>query len=203
MPVPSIASPGSTSQDEREDRRYRPGSEEDFVRLYRSTYQRIFRTVFALVEGQAAAEDCTQDAYLKAYLAWPRWTPDAPAEAWLHRIAIRTAISHRRREHLRHPSQLIARLGPPRMPDPTEQTAAPELIRELRALPPKQAAALVLRHLHGYTNRDIAHALGVPERTIATRLATARRRMRRGLRDQWGASTLPALGVPLANESDG
>jgi DNA-directed RNA polymerase specialized sigma24 family protein len=59
----------------------------------------------------------------------------------------------------------------------------PELVRELRALPSKQAAALVLRHLHGYGNREIAHALGVPKRTIASRLAAARSRIQARLVD--------------------
>ena len=48
----------------------------------------------------------------------------------------------------------------------------------LRKLPPEQAAAIILRHLHGYTNREIGTALGVPERTVASRLAAAKRRLR-------------------------
>ncbi len=50
-------------------------------------------------------------------------------------------------------------------------------MRALRKLPPKQAAALVLRHYHGYTNREIAAAIGVPERTVASRLAAARKQL--------------------------
>jgi len=74
--------------------------------------------------------------------------------------------------------ELIRRLGRPRDPDPTEPQLGPDLLRELRALPPRQAAAIVLRHLHGYSNREIAHALGVPERTVASRLAAAKTRLR-------------------------
>jgi RNA polymerase sigma factor (sigma-70 family) len=47
----------------------------------------------------------------------------------------------------------------------------------MRKLPTKQAAALVLRHYHGYTNREIATALAVPEQTIASRLSAARRQL--------------------------
>jgi RNA polymerase sigma-70 factor (ECF subfamily) len=47
----------------------------------------------------------------------------------------------------------------------------------MKKLPTKQAAALVLRHFHGYTNREIATALGVPEQTIASRLAAARKQL--------------------------
>jgi RNA polymerase sigma-70 factor, ECF subfamily len=152
---------------------YRPGSADDFDRLYAATYRRLLGTLIAMLRDRAAAEDCAQEAYLRAFQAWPRWRPDAPVEAWLHRIAINVAVSHRRRERLREAGEVIRRLGIPADPDPTE-ASTPDLIRELRGLPPKQAAALVLRHVHGYTNREIAHALGIPERTVASRLAAAR-----------------------------
>ncbi|MBO0701609.1 MAG: sigma-70 family RNA polymerase sigma factor, partial [Candidatus Dormibacteraeota bacterium] len=61
--------------------RYRPGNREDFDRLYAATYQRIFRTLLAMLGDRAAAEDCTQDAFLQAFRAWARWKQDAPAEA--------------------------------------------------------------------------------------------------------------------------
>jgi RNA polymerase sigma-70 factor (ECF subfamily) len=56
-----------------------------------------------------------------------------------------------------------------------------ELLGALRRLPAKQAAVIVLRHHHGYTNREIAGALGVAESTIASRLAAAKQRLRREL----------------------
>ena len=157
---------------------YEAGSKADFDRLYEASYQRIFRTLVTVLRDRAAAEDCTQEAFLRAFRSWKNWKGDAPAEAWLHRIAINAAISYRRRERIREVGQLIRRLGIPRDPDPTEASIGPDLVRELRALPPKQSAAIVLRHLHGYTNREIAASLGVPERTIASRLAAARSRLR-------------------------
>jgi hypothetical protein len=38
----------------------------------------------------AEAEDCAQDSFVKAFQAWKRWRPDAPAEAWIHRIAVQS-----------------------------------------------------------------------------------------------------------------
>jgi len=174
---------------------YRPGVAEDFDHLYEATYPRLFATLVALLRDRAAAEDCAQEAYLRAFGAWSRWKPDAPVEAWLHRIAINVAVSHRRRERLREVGEVVRRLGVPAEPDPTE-TATPELARELRALPPKQAAALVLRYVHGYTNREIAHALSVPERTIASRLAAARTRLQARLGTPREPGTWLARGVP-------
>jgi RNA polymerase sigma-70 factor (ECF subfamily) len=163
---------------------YRPGSKDDFDRLYEATYPRLFGTLAAMLRDHAATEDCVQEAYLRAFRAWPRWKADAPAGAWLHRIAINVALSYRRREGLRDVAQLVRRLGAPTPVDPADAAQTPELLRELRALPPKQAAALVLRHVHGYTSREIALAIGVPERTVASRLMAARTRLRARLRSR-------------------
>ena len=153
---------------------YMPGSEADFDRLYRASYQRVVRTLVGIVGSQHAAEDCAQEAFTRALRAWPRWRGDVPAEAWLHRIAVNTAISHRRREKIRELPSLLRRLGaPPSEGDPAARVQERTIVSELRRLPPRQAAALVLRHYHGYTNREIAAALGVSERTVGQRIADA------------------------------
>lgn len=177
---------------------FAPGSKADFDRLYQATYQRIFRSLVALTGSPAAAEDCTQEAFLKAFQAWKSWKQDAPAEAWMHRIAINTAISYRRKQRLREVGELVRRLGRPPEPDATEPELGPDMLRELRRLPPKQAAAIVLRHLHGYSNREIASVLSVPESTIATRLAEAKKTLRARLgteaqqiSDTFGSSHVP------------
>jgi RNA polymerase sigma-70 factor (ECF subfamily) len=161
---------------------YRPGSKDDFDRMYEATYPRLFGTLAAMLRNHAATEDCVQEAYLRAFRAWPRWKADAPVGAWLHRIAINVALSYRRKERLRDVAELVRRLGAPTPVDPADEAQTPELLHELRALPPKQAAALVLRHVHGYTSREIALALGIPERTVASRLMAARATLQARLR---------------------
>ena len=158
---------------------YRPGSKEDFDRLYRTYYPRVYRTVAAILSDPEAAEDCAQDAFVQAFGSWKRWRPDAPAEAWIHRIAVNRAISYRRSEKLRRVGEVLRRLGRPAPPaDPADQATRPDLLTALRALPPKLAAAIVLRHYHGYNNREIAAALGVSERTVGSRLQQAGERLR-------------------------
>ncbi len=157
---------------------YVAGSEGDFERLYRNTYRRVLGTLIALVRDVPAAEDCAQETFERAYRAWSTWRPDAPVEAWLHRIAINVAISDRRRHRLRQAGELVKRLGRPGPgPDPSLVAERSEVFDAIRKLPPKQAAALVLRHYHGYTNREIAAALAIPEQTVASRLATARKHL--------------------------
>ncbi len=159
---------------------YTPGSRADFDRLYRASYPRVVRTLMGIAGSQEAAEDCAQEAFTRALAAWPKWHGEVPAEAWLHRIAINTAISHRRREQIRSLPSILIRLGVPGAgPDPADAAHSRTVIQELRRLPPKQAAALVLRYYHGYTNREIAQSLGVSERTVGQRIADGLARLRR------------------------
>ena len=182
---------------------YQPGDRDDFDRLYRACHGRLLGTLIAVLGDRSAAEDCCQEAFVLAFKAWPHWRPEAPAEAWLHRIGINAALSHRRRQKLRGVGELLRRLGRPgNGPDPTEATTGWDLAAALRRLPPKQAAAIVLRHYHGYTNREIAASLGIPERTVASRLATAKDRLRLEL--ERGEPSLSTLRYPgVTRTSDG
>lgn len=181
---------------------YRPGSREDFDRLYRECYPRLVRTLYAVVGDAGAAEECVQEAFVKAYRAWDRFRPERPAEAWIHQIAVNTAISHRRRERLREVGEVVRRLGRPALGrDPAQEAVAGDLLRALAALPPKLSVPFVLRHYHGYTNREIVTMTGVPERTVGLRLAQAREQLRRHLGPAWaegrGLPRLPGPGVAV------
>ena len=152
-----------------------------------------------MLGDRAAAEDCTHDAFERAYRSWSSWRKDAPAEAWVHRIAINTAISYQRYSRMREVGQVIKRLGRPTLPsDPSSVAERSDLFNALRKLPPKQAAAIVLRHHHGYTNREIAAALEIPERTVASRLIAAKARLK-ALLDS-GPRTAPQVDLSTLSE---
>src|SRR5881392_558835 len=100
---------------------YRPGNEADFERLYQASYGKILGTLTAMLGDRGAAEDCTQDAFERAYRKWPSFQPIAPAEAWVHRIAINAAVSYQRKMRLREVGEVIRRIGRPGLaPDPQE-----------------------------------------------------------------------------------
>jgi RNA polymerase sigma-70 factor (ECF subfamily) len=167
--------------------KYNPGNVADFERLYQASYGKILGTLTAMLGDRAAAEDCAQDAFERACRKWGTWQPIAPAEAWVHRIAINAAVSYQRKMRLREVGEVIRRIGRPGLgPDPQDQIERRDLADALAKLPPKQAAAIVLRHYHGYTNRAIAQSLGVPERTVASRLAVAKVRLRVMLKHFYG-----------------
>lgn len=173
-----IEAPAEKTTEQPAPESYTPGSDADFERLYRNAYRRILGTLVTLVRDVPTAEDCAQETFERAYRNWKSWRPDAPPEAWLHRIAINVAISDRRYQRLRQAGELVKRLGKPAAgPDPSLVAESSDLFQAIQKLPPRQAAALVLRHYHGYTNREIATALGIPEQTVASRLAAARKHL--------------------------
>jgi len=68
--------------DEREQKpKYTPGNEADFERLYQTSYGKILGTLTAMLGDRAAAEDCAQDAFERAFKKWSTCQPIAPAEA--------------------------------------------------------------------------------------------------------------------------
>ena len=165
---------------------YRPGDRDDFDRLYRENYPRLLRTLYAITGDVGGAEDCVQETFVKAWRAWPRFRPEKAPEAWLHQIAVNTAISYRRRAKLRTIGEILRRIGRPSAGhDPADVASGPHVVAALAALPPRVAADFVLRYYHGYNNREIARLEGVSERTVGARLAQAREELARRLGPEW------------------
>lgn len=148
-----------------------------FPLLYEREYQSVFRTIRAMVLEQSDAEDLTQECFARAYRARGRYKPDAPPSAWLHRIAVNTAISHLRRRRL-------ARF----LPLKVEQSSEDQDLRRIEErslleqamadLSPKLRAAVVLQYFEDRPREEIAEILGVPPGTVASRLANAMAQMR-------------------------
>ncbi len=143
-----------------------------FRQLYDQEYRSVFRAIRAVVLDSAAAEDLTQETFVRAYRARSRYTPTAPPGAWLRRIGINLAISHLRRQKLARflPARLY--VAPDRR-DYDRAEARDVVEKALTALSPKLRAAVVLHYYEGLTREEIAAVLGVPAGTVASRIAKA------------------------------
>jgi RNA polymerase sigma-70 factor (ECF subfamily) len=144
----------------------------EFKELYDREYRSVYRAVRAVVLDAAAAEDLTQETFVRAYRARHRYTPTAPPGAWLRRIGVNLAISHLRR-------QKLARFLPARLytaPDRRDydRAEARDVVgKAMAVLSPKLRAAVVLHYYEGLTRDEIALVLGVPAGTVASRIAKA------------------------------
>lgn len=135
---------------------------------------------YVLTGNAAVAEDTAQDAFTAAYRQWAAIGGyDSPA-AWVRRVTCHLAASVVRRRV--REAKAIVRLAY-RTPTHIElDEGDAEFWRSVRALPPRQAQAVALFYLEGYSVRDIAAVLDCSEGTVKTHLSRARTAVARQLR---------------------
>jgi RNA polymerase sigma-70 factor (ECF subfamily) len=139
-----------------------------------------FRAAFLITGSAAEAEDATQEACVKAWLALRRFRADAPFRPWLVRIAVNEARNRRRGAGRR--ARLALRLAP----DAAGADAAPSA--EVEALAGEESARLVsavgrlreqdqlviaARYFLGLSEAETAIALGLRRGTVKSRLSRA------------------------------
>ncbi len=152
------AGPAGGTTDHRTDARLRddPDAFEAAVRPY---YASLVRRLVLVLGSEHDAEDVAQEAYLRAFRSWERFD-GTDVRAWLYTIALRLAFNERRRR--RRWLGVVARVEPP----PWRDGSDPDLAAALGRLDPRTRSALLLNVVDGYTQREIAAMLAVPEAGI-------------------------------------
>jgi RNA polymerase sigma-70 factor (ECF subfamily) len=158
-----------------------PASSAELVERHRPE---LLRYLVHLLGDADDAEDACQEACLRAHRAFPRLPPDANARAWLYRIATNNALDAaraRRRKHAR-----TAETDPEALPAPMVATVEDRaelrvVARAVRALPPRQRAALMLRRFHDLDYAEIATTLGGNEAAARANVYQAVRKLRAAL----------------------
>ncbi len=146
----------------------------------------VFAVLSRMLGHGSHVEDLAQETFLRAWKAFPGFEIRASSRpsTWLLTIAVRLALSYRRKDGVRRASR--AEL------DPGRDVATPEADLSRRALgraiaaaieelPPSQRAVFVLQQYHGLAGKEIAVALDIPENTVKSRLGRARSRLQRSL----------------------
>jgi RNA polymerase sigma factor (sigma-70 family) len=131
----------------------------------------LARFVAATV-GPQEADDCLQETLIAALRAYPRLRDDSNVRAWLFTIARNKALDEHR-ARVRRPlpvAEMEDRGGTVALADHPDE----ELWSAVRALPPKQRAAVVLRFVNDFSHRDVAAVLDCSEEA-------ARRSLHEGL----------------------
>ena len=169
-------------------RQVRNGNREAFATLVRAYQSRVFGLVLMVLRSPAAAEDVTQDAFVRAFRNLDRYDDARPFYPWVAAIAIRLA-HNRLRQHgrtmRREGTPIDEAPAPAAAPVALDALIASERTRNVWAmvasLPARERAAVVLHYRDGLPVRDVAVALGVTDGTIKTMLFRARRHMRERL----------------------
>ena len=138
-------------------------------------YQRVLFTVAVRMLGDAdQAADAAQEAFVRAYRKLQTYDRGHKFFSWLYRILVNECLNVRRARRVLEPLDA----GLPAADDPHRGAERAELkanvLAALRRLSPAYREVIVLRHYGGLSYLEMAEALGVPEKTVKSRLYSAR-----------------------------
>lgn len=146
---------------------------------------KLFNAAYRITHGREDAVDATQAAFVKAYEKLPTFDFDHRFFSWIYRITLNEALDIAARK--RREASLDAApepFGGDIEGDYAEAERSRLVQRALMELAPDARALIVLKHFQGMSYDDIAEIVGVPEKTVKSRLFSARQRLRRVLEER-------------------
>jgi RNA polymerase sigma-70 factor (ECF subfamily) len=161
-------------------KRYAEGDAEAARVLVDRLAPRVYRLAQRLLQDTAEAEDVTQEAMLRLWQIAPDWqSGGAQPSTWLHRVTANLATDRLRRRR----SVALDAIEEPDDPAPgvVEQMITSDrhraLDEALALLPERQRVAVVLRHIEGLTNPDIAATMGIGVEAVESLTARGKRKL--------------------------
>jgi RNA polymerase sigma-70 factor (ECF subfamily) len=152
--------------------------------LYERHKTRVYRVALAITHDPSTAEDILQESFLRFYGSVDRFDETRPLAPWLYRVTVNLSYNWvtRRGRWLTPMEGVIERLraGPKSSPETiVEQNELQRIVREaLSALRLEHRVVLVLFYLGGFSLKEIADILDLPEGTVKSRLHYGRKRLR-------------------------
>ena len=200
-PSPAAASPGDAV--EALIKRCLRGDQVAWEQIVRQYWRKVFNVAYKFVGKHDAAEDLTQDIFLKIFKSLGTFDRRANFQTWLISVSRNLCIDHYR--SVRKERETIDRdidaneLTPlSRDPSPVaalEQRDRVMLLRQaLAALPESLRTAVLMRDIQERSYQEIADALHLPEGTVKSRINRGRTELARQIRKLRGDDFSPSGG---------
>ena len=158
--------------------RARRGDRLAFAALVERYEKVLYNLSLRMLEDPDEAREATQSALVKAFIGISGFDPTRRFYSWIYRIGLNECLNALRRQRVR---EEIDESLPSEGDGPYEQMLRDEQTREirsaLRSLSDADRAIIVLRHYLDRSYREIAEILDLPEKTVKSRLFSARQRM--------------------------
>jgi RNA polymerase sigma-70 factor (ECF subfamily) len=175
------------------------GQGEVFARLYERYYLRAYRLAYGMTGQREAAEDLTQEIFLRTYQKLHQFRGEARFATWFYRLTTNHCLRYRQRAR-RNPEEVIDDLEQA-LPQPcatqSRREAEAKLFQQqtqtiihkaLLSLKPELRLVVVLRNLEGLSYEEIAERMDCSVGTVGTWLHRAHKLLARklaGLRGEY------------------
>lgn len=164
----------------------------EFEEFVRDRLPDLVRFTAAMCADRSLAEDVVQNVLIRIYPKWPTVSALDVPEAYVRRALVREYLSWRRKWGRFVPHAAIQGIALDRpVEDHVDRSAQrSELAQQLAALPPRQRTVLVMQYYGGWSDREIAVAIGCRPSTVR---AYASRGLA-ALRVSLGSADRPSMG---------
>jgi RNA polymerase sigma-70 factor (ECF subfamily) len=148
-----------------------------------SHYQRpVFNAAYRILGNSDDAADITQTVFLKVFERIADYDPRYKFFSWVYRIAINESLNQLKKRHNQEPlgdSQVSPWQSPAEELD--TKWLCNRVQKALMMLNSDYRTVVVLKHISGCSYRQISEILQVPEKTVKSRLYSARQLMKKTL----------------------
>ena len=154
-------------------------SNEAFAETAARHMDTVYRVAYGWLKNPDDANDVTQDVLIELYKTDKAFESDAHLKNWLIRVAV-----NRCKMLFRSPWRKAEDIDDYAETLPFEQQSDQELFKAVMALDKKYRVPLLLFYNEGYSTAEVALMLGIPEKTVSTRLFRARAKLRTVLEEE-------------------
>lgn len=154
--------------------RAKAGDARAFEALYQGFSGRVYALCLRMTGDRGLAEDCTQEAFVKAWRKLGSFRGDSALGTWLHRIAVNEVLGMQRRSG--REVRYLESVGESPAAQATEKVGATlDIESAILKLPEGARNVFVLCGIHGYQHDEAADFLGLAPGTCKAQLHRARR----------------------------
>ena len=155
------------------------GESAAFETLVTRYQQVLFNVAFRMLGDYEEARDAAQNTFIKVYEKLGTYDPQRRFFSWMYRILMNECLNLRRRPPMGSFIDGIDGVAD-RTPAPDAVEAAErrrDVKQAILALPPMYREVVVLRHFAALSYEEMSEAIGVPAKTVKSRLYSARQQL--------------------------
>ena len=161
-------------------RRFLDGERAAGDELVNRFHRSVFNVALRMLGNVQDAEDVTQTVFGNAFLALDSYDPKYRFFSWIYRMTVNESLNT-----IKSRRNTVSLDGSFDVPAPAMSPSASEaedrVGRALLELKPDDRAVVVLKHFVSFSYEEISDVLGIPIKTVKSRLFTARERLRQSL----------------------
>jgi len=143
--------------------------------------RKVFGLAYSFLRDREAAEDVTQEVFIKVWRALPGYDGRASMSTWIYAIARNASLSalraRRAQSSLSDPEVMSAVEAINPVPSADEFVERAAVRRLVDQLPAKQRQVIMLFYMEAQSHEEVASMLAMPVGTVKTLLHRARLRL--------------------------